>query len=116
MKKRAKLETPTPQAWVPSQDPFYKKLPYVDECMNNPWYEDGDARQLGNLKINSTSSGVQLILSDPDNRESAFTTASTVREALELLENALAREVGVWRPWPEWMGQKEPLTRQRPRK
>lgn len=104
MKRRATIETPTPGAWTPSTDPFLRKLPNIDEVLANPWYEDGGRRDPGNLKITITVSGVQLILTDPTARESAFTTAKSVREALELLEGALEREVGIWRPWPAWMG------------
>jgi hypothetical protein len=113
MKKRAKVETPTPESFKPSTDLFYKKLPNIDEVMNNPWYDDGDPRELGNIKITSTTSGVQLILTDANNEESAFTSAATVREALEALEAALERGSSVWRPWPEWMKKKPALTKKR---
>lgn len=113
MKKKLQEESPTPKEYVPSPDTFYKRFPNIQRYMEEVWYDDGTPRNTANLKINSSGSGVQVILSDPDNEESIITQGDTVGEALAAVEECLKVPDRGWRKWPAFMRDKKGLTPKR---
>jgi len=106
MKRRAKEVQKTKGKYVPHQDPFLAKYPEIQRVLWDCWYDDGGPRELGKLTISLVPSGVAIALTDPGERASAFTTAESLPEALELLEAALGGKADPWRPWPKGFGKK----------
>jgi hypothetical protein len=83
-----------------------KVYPNITKYMWDCWYDDGSPRELGKLAFGLVPSGVSVSLTDPGERASAFTTAETLVEALNLLEAALSGPGDPWRPWPKSFGKK----------
>jgi hypothetical protein len=106
MKRRAKSEQRQKGVYTQHQEDFFKKFPEITQVLWDCWYEDGQARELGKLTIGLVPDGVNLAITDPGERMSAFCTAGTLKDALKLLEDALAGNGDPWRPWPKSFGKK----------
>lgn len=106
MKKKAQVDQKAKGKYQPHPEPLLKGRPTIGMFMYDCWYDDGSPRELSKLSIGLVPSGVQISLTDPDNRSTAFTTSSSVSEALDELEKALTSNVDPWRPWPKSFGKK----------
>jgi len=107
MKRRAQQEQKKRGEWKPSGEPLLKGCPAIDRYMSDAWYDDGKARDVSKLTITLTGNGVGIVLTDPDERSSAFTQGETVQDCLDLLEAALGdAKRDPWRPWPKSFGKK----------
>jgi len=106
MKRRAKSDQAKKGEYVQHGEEFFKKYPHICQVLWDCWYEDGQARELGKLSIGLVPEGVNIALTDPGERCSAFTTAATLKDALKLLEDALSGPGEPWRPWPKSFGKK----------
>ena len=89
--------------WAGSSDPLLKGLEEVNRLLTDAYYDDGKPREVSKLSVSFAEGACQVVISDKDQRESAFTQSETVRGALEELEAALKAGRNVWRPWPKWM-------------
>lgn len=107
MKKRARAEQRQKGEFTTHAEPFFGKLPEINRVLWDCWYDDGSPRELGKLTIGLVPAGVNLALTDPSERMSAFCTADTLKDALKLLEDALAGSGDPWRPWPASFGKKK---------
>lgn len=107
MKRKAQQEQRKKGDWKPSGEPWLKGLPTIDRYMTDSWYDDGKARDVSKLTVTITGAGVGIVLTDPDERSSAFTNGATVQDALDLLEAALSDpKRDPWRPWPKSFGKR----------
>lgn len=68
---------------------FVKSYPALSEHLTDLWWEGGASREPGSLTIRMSSTEVFLSLSEPDDKASAYTTAESLTEALQLMEDAL---------------------------
>lgn len=107
MKRRAKADQRAKGEYVQHTEDFFKKLPEMCRVLWDCWFEDGSPRELGKLTIGLVPDGVNLAITDPSERTSAFCTAPTLKEALKLLEDAIAGPGDPWRPWPASFGKKK---------
>jgi len=84
----------------PCPDPvFGGKYPTISLYMTDGQWEDGKTRELSTLAINFSSGTVNVGLSDHALQCSAYSTGETIEGCLTLLEESLASERPVWRPW-----------------
>lgn len=100
--KRIQLENQKAKGkWVPSKDAFVKDRPTINQLMTDCFFDDGTLRKLSTIKIRVGDESATVTISDENVEASVTTTADTVAEALELLEDALANDKVRWRPWPD---------------
>jgi hypothetical protein len=76
-----------------------RKYPLIMEYLVTDKYEDGSARDTSALAVNVRDGEVLVALNDKDLKQSAYTQARTLAEALGLLEGALRDGKALWRPW-----------------
>jgi len=89
--------------WKPSTDPLIAKLPTLNAFLTDTWWEETKKpRKPCSLKIHFGIDRASIVLSDEANKMSITTTADTVGDALELLEEALAGGKVTWRPWGDF--------------
>jgi len=88
--------------WKPSNDPTIAKRPQINQLCTDCFWEDGKLRQPCNLKLRFGDEQATVVISDDENRCSIVTTAGTVEEALDLLEDALAGNKVRWKPWGDF--------------
>jgi len=99
--KRYQLETQkTRGKWVGSKDPLVKDRPTINQLCTDTQWDDGGQRLPCTLKIRFGDGQASVTISDENIEASITTTAETVQEALQLLEEALAASKVAWRPWP----------------
>jgi len=107
MKKRARADQAKKGEYQAHTEVFFAKCPEITKVLWDCWYDDGSPRELGKLTIGLVPAGVNLAITDPSERMSAFCTADTLKDALKLLEDALAGGGDPWRPWPASFGKKK---------
>lgn len=98
--KKPEQVRPNPTAgegW--SDTTFASKYPHVTEYLTHTTYDDGSARETSNLSVSCQDGWVGLGLNDKDLKQSTYTRAETLQEALKLLETALKAGTVTWRPW-----------------
>lgn len=81
------------------EDAFVKKHPTIITYMTDDVYEDGGARELSALSISIREGDVLIALNDKDLKQSMYTQAHTLQDALKLMEGALSEGNAQWRPW-----------------
>jgi len=85
--------------WTPPSDPFLKPYPYIAELLTNPRWDDGKPRELCTFGVRWGIDNVQVNISDKKMKATASTTAATLPEALELMEQAFQDGQNLWRQW-----------------
>lgn len=84
---------------VGTEDGILKKYPRIVEYLTTDAWEDGSAREPSALSVMMRDEDVLLALNDKDLKQSLYTQAESLTEALKLMEGALATSKGAWRPW-----------------
>lgn len=107
MKRRAKSDQRAKGEYSQHGEAFLRKFPEICKVLWDCWYEDGSPRELGKLTIGLVPDGVNIAVTDPSERLSAFCTAATLNDALKLLEDSLSGSGDPWRPWPASFGKKK---------
>lgn len=82
-----------------SEDVILCTLPHITEHLSATKYDDGSKREQSSLSVSVVDGAVAIALNDKDLSRSAYTLAASLEEALKLLEEALAADKAVWRPW-----------------
>jgi hypothetical protein len=80
---------------------FATEYPTLTDWMVDDKWDDGKPRAVSTISINFSQGSVTVGLSDHAFQRSAYTTADTLAEALDLLEAALAGERIGWRRWKQ---------------
>jgi len=80
-------------------DNIWRNHAHIGEYLSATKYDDGSARETSALSITLEGPCVNLALNDRDLKQSAYTQAPTLMEALELMDCALRDGVLQWRPW-----------------
>jgi len=93
--------------WKPSNDPMIAKRPQINQLCTDCYWEDGKLRTPCNLKLRFGDEQATVVISDDENRCSIVTTAGTVEEALDLLEDALVGNKVRWKPWGDFGASKK---------
>jgi hypothetical protein len=78
---------------------FRTQYPHVTEYLENTTYDDGSPRQPSALSLFVEDGNCKVALNDKDCQQSLYVTAQTFTECLCLLEECLATNRVVWRPW-----------------
>jgi len=85
--------------FVPPPDPIFKDRPLLAEALADCWWEDGQPRDPWGLSISYASGLAFCQINDPEVGRSLATTAETLAEALDQLEEVLGRPKLPWRVW-----------------
>lgn len=80
-------------------DAFVKKHPCIVEYLATVQYEDGSDREPSALSVSLGEGMVKLALNDKDLKQSMYTAAGSLQEALQLMEGALRAKNAEWRSW-----------------
>lgn len=75
------------------------EYPLICQYLTTTRWEDGSDREPSALAISLREEGIQLALNDKALRQSAYTTAGSVEEAMGLMEGALTNGRDIWRAW-----------------
>ena len=82
-----------------SDEVFSRKYPNITLYLTDDKYEDGGVRELSALSVSVREGNMLVALNDKDLKQSMYTQADTLTEALKLMEGALAGGQAEWRPW-----------------
>jgi len=99
MKREHAVSQKAKGKFVPPADPVFKERPLLAEALADCWWDDGSPRDPWTLAINWQSGNCMLTMVDKGNERSTSTMADSLEEALELLEDLLARPNLPWRTW-----------------
>lgn len=78
---------------------WLKKYPTITMYLCDDTYEDGGAREVSALSISIREGDFLLALNDKDLKQSVYTQARSLPDALRLMEGALKDGAAQWRPW-----------------
>lgn len=81
------------------EDAILRKCPTILMYMCDTKYDDGAEREPSALSICIRDGEVLLALNDKDAKQSIYTQAGTLSDALKLMEAALRDGKATWRPW-----------------
>lgn len=84
-----------------------KKFPNLLAMLQDSKYDDGSARETSTLLVLAEGGMVKLCLNDRDLGRTAWTTATTLEDALASLESRLAKDQCEWRKSEPWQGRKK---------
>ena len=76
-----------------------KKYPRIVEYLTTTQWEDGSSRQTSSVAITINDGMIQVALNDKELKQSMYSSAGSMTEALGLMEKALAANVDGWRAW-----------------
>jgi len=99
MKRPKSSPPPAKGKWMCPDASFSQRYPSLAQYLCDAMWEDGQPRQLSSLSVKMDSSSVSLSLSDHETSSSAYTTATSLQEALELMEAGITAGTVVFRPW-----------------
>jgi hypothetical protein len=102
MKRPIKPSPAGDHSWTCGDKAFLKEFPTISEYMCDSLWEDGKPRECCDLKVQMHAEGCNIGLSDKNLKQSVYTSAEGLWEALGLMEEALAAGRGVWRRWKEY--------------
>lgn len=78
---------------------FAGKYPTLVAYLTDDAWEDGKARETSAISFTIKDGVFQLAINDKALKQSLYTTAATMTEALKLAEGALRDGTGQWRSW-----------------
>jgi len=84
---------------IPESEKWLVKFPTVCEYLSTTSWEDGTPREASALSVSVQDGCILIALNDKDLKQSLYTSAESLLEALKLMEGALSSNVGQWRPW-----------------
>jgi len=82
-------------------DKWLGKFEQVSEYLVTTTWEDGTPREPSALSVSVSDGMLLLALNDKDLKQSIYTSAETLQDALKLLEDALRTSRASWRPWKQ---------------
>lgn len=82
-----------------SDESLNKRCPTIIMYLTDDKWEDGTSREVSQLSLSVRDGSIALALNDKDLKQSLYTQAESLTEALKLMEGALASGKGEWRPW-----------------
>lgn len=107
MKRYTREKTKVEKKWVKPCDPLLKGMENVAALLTDLWWDDGSEREPCQLTVRFEADKTNISIVDKENRQSIYTTASTLQEALEEVEKAVVGGKSLWRPWKEQGGRKK---------
>lgn len=99
MKRYMTEATKADKKWKSPSEPMLMKRPLIAQLLTDPWWEDGSPREVCSMTIRVGLDQTQISVNDTDNEQSITTTAGSLDEALETLEEALGAGRNLWRKW-----------------
>lgn len=97
-KKQAKAAANGVNA-LPEDGWFVDAYPNITMFLTDTVWDDGSPRDPSTMGISIKEGMFALALNDKDGRQSAYTSAETLRDALAAMEAALEADRITWRPW-----------------
>lgn len=94
-----KVAGATSKAGHCNDDQFVEQYPNIVMYMTDDQFDDGAARERSALSVSVRDGDILIALNDKELKQSLYTQAETLRDALRLMEGALQDGVGQWRPW-----------------
>lgn len=104
MKKPASSPVNKVGSWECPDKMFFASYPTLSAYMCDAFWDDKKPRELSTISVNFSQGCVNMGISDHALQRSAYTTAQSLTEALELLEEALAMDKVKWRAWKAGKG------------
>ena len=86
---------------------FAKKYPHLTEYLVTDKWENGEEREPSTFTVSHSAHGVQVAVNDKDQRQSLYSTAGTLTEALKLADKAIGDGIDAWRQWGGGKGKKK---------
>lgn len=80
-------------------DKFVTQYPMITEYLATQEWEDKTPREPSTLAVSLGDGMFKLALNDKELKQSLYTAAGTLQEALKLMEGALKAGNGEWRKW-----------------
>jgi len=80
-------------------DKWLGKFKCVCEYLLTTKWDDGSPREPSAISVSYTDGALTIALNDKDLKQSIYTSAETLQEALKLMEDALEGSKATWRPW-----------------
>lgn len=99
MKKPDKSQVAAAAATGCPDATFSKQYPTITQFLSDVAWDDGTKREPSSLGVTVRDGLVQLAMNDKDAKQSMYTSAGSLTEALKLMEKALAGGLDAWRPW-----------------
>jgi hypothetical protein len=99
MKKPSEKQAATAVSTGCPDAQWASKYPHICEYLSSAVWEDGSAREPSALSVSIRDGMIALALNDKELKQSMYTQAGSVAEALKLMEGALAGGIEAWRPW-----------------
>jgi hypothetical protein len=81
---------------------------YISICeyLTTTSWEDGTPRISSKLSVSVEDGCILIALNDVDLKQSAYTSSTSLQDALKLLEGALKGSSAQWRSWKAGKGRK----------
>lgn len=99
MKRPTEAQQASSLATGVGEEGFMKRYPTIVMYLTDDVWEDGKARETSALSFTVKDGMWQLALNDKALKQSLYTSAATMTEALKLLEAVLRDGVPPWRSW-----------------
>lgn len=80
-------------------DKWLGKYKHVCEYLVTTKWDDGSPREPSAISVSVSDGALMIALNDKDLKQSIYTSAETLQEALKLMEDSLASSKVTWRPW-----------------
>ena len=87
-----------------ADDLFVKKLPSIMEYLVTEQWDDGSPREASALSVTIKDGLIQVALNDKAMKQSLYTSAATLQDALKLMEGCLRDGKAPWRVWKAGKG------------
>lgn len=81
------------------EDKWLGKFKCVCEYLTTTKWDDGSPREPSAISVSVSDGALTIALNDKDLKQSIYTSAGTLQEALKLMEDSLASSKVTWRPW-----------------
>lgn len=107
MKREAQQKQGKAPAYQHPGDATFSRFPELSRVLSDQWWDDGAPRDCPSLGIRLFQDRVHVSIVDLDKRRSTETTASSLFEALQLLETLCASPPLPWRLWGAKKGKRD---------
>lgn len=106
MKKPSQRQAEAVGQTTTPDEGFNKRFPTVAAYICDDKWEDGTDREPSTFSVSCRDGLIQIAMNDKELKQSLYTSAGSLQEALGLMEKALAAGVDAWRPWKTGKGRK----------
>lgn len=102
MKRYIREKTKQDKKFIKSNDPLLAKLDNLQPLFCDLWWDDGEEREPCSLTVRFGPDKVDVTIVDKANKQSIYTTAANLLEALQELDKAIGEGKHLWRVWKDF--------------